>query len=85
MSKSTSLNKRQERAFHEGRMGFRMGIDIGLCPLRSPSQRQVWRDGFEHERRMDLAEKITPKERAEAVSVAGRLGDWARQQLGAKV
>lgn len=37
----------------------------------------AWLDGYEHERRLDLAAKITPEQRAEAASVAQRLRDFA--------
>lgn len=70
-------NLRDEQAFNDGRNAYRAGHDIGTNPRRSKEQRAAWRRGFEHERRLDLAEAITPEMRAEAESVVKRLREFA--------
>lgn len=78
------MSTRENQAYNDGRLAFRDKVPVEKNPRRGVAQRAAWMRGFEHERRLELAEKITPAERAEAVSVAGRLGDWARQMREAK-
>lgn len=71
--------RREEQAFNDGRNAYRERKDIGTNPRKSPDQRTAWRNGYEHERRLDLAEAVTPEQREEAATVAKRLKDWAKE------
>jgi hypothetical protein len=71
--------RREQQAWNDGRNAYRQGHDIGTNPRKSPEQRTAWRNGYEHERRLDLAEEVTPERREEAAAVAKRLKEWAQK------
>jgi hypothetical protein len=71
------MTRREEQSWNDGRLAFSDGTAIDKCPRKSPGQRKQWRAGFEHERRLALAEKITPEQRAESAAVAAKLKAFA--------
>lgn len=70
--------RREEQAWNDGRLAYRYGHDVASCTRKNPAQRAKWLEGFEHERRLDVAAKATPEQRAEANDVARRLKEWAK-------
>lgn len=78
------MSTRENQAFNDGKMAFRDGLEFHHNPRRSVAQRCAWAEGFEDERRRDLCDKITPKERAESVVTAAKLKEWVRQMLEAE-
>ncbi len=74
------MNRREEQAFNDGRNAFRAGKTFVGSSRRSISQRAAWQRGFEHERRLDTAAKVTDGQREEAERTVARLKDWAREQ-----
>lgn len=71
------MTRREEQAFNDGRNAYRAGHDLTSCSRKSTNQRVAWLEGYEHERRLDVAAQATDAQRTEAATVAKRLKDWA--------
>ncbi len=67
------MKRREEQAYTDGRNAYRAGVDFDVCTRRSPEQRKHWRAGYEHERRLDTAEKATPEQITESESAIEHL------------
>lgn len=72
------MTRREEQAFNDGRLAYRAGRDLTSCSRKAGPQRAKWLEGYEHERRLDIAAGATDEQRAEAASVAQRLKEWAQ-------
>ena len=78
------MTRREEQAYNDGRLAFRAGKGFGQYTRRSLPQRDAWRQGYEHERRLDLADKITPAQEQEALRTVARLKAWVAAQRAAQ-
>jgi ribosome modulation factor len=56
------MTKREDQAYNDGRNAYRAGVEFDVCPRRAADQRRQWRAGFEHERKLDTADKLTDEE-----------------------
>ncbi len=72
------MSTREKQAWNDGRVAFREGKQADKCPRRAGAQRRAWLNGYEHERRIALAERATPEQRQEAARVAQMLRDFAK-------
>jgi hypothetical protein len=67
------MSTREAQAFNDGKLAFRQGVEIGLCPRRSMEQRAAWRAGFEDEQRRAITETAPPARLEEARGVLAKL------------
>lgn len=65
------MSRQEQQAWNDGRIAYRQGVMV--CPRKSPEMRKAWRDGWDHEQRLNVAEKATEAQLAEGRSVLARL------------
>lgn len=70
------MTTREHQAYNDGRNAYREGKAPAKCSRRCVLQRASWLSGYEHERRLDLVNQLTPGQLREASLTLRRLKDW---------
>lgn len=68
------MNREEQQAYNDGRCAFRDGRK---CSRRSVEQRAAWQAGYEHERRLNVAETATDEQRVDAATAVAKLKAFA--------